>query len=209
MVEGLVLEKRITKGVSFGNKHREEGLLMEKGKGQGGYGQNCPLFFLLPPDRKTGEGAAHSGDPGRRSLGHGGGWGWGKRTRRARGFFSPYSLGMGWSEEACPRWPAEGDGGASGRRRWELGEGARGGRRGRGGREDPIAPLALGGDGARWPGHGGRRRRTAMVLSLKNNPPIEMPISFVEIDLYTIIHTIKREFFRYKFYTKIATPFLL
>ena len=36
-----------------------------------------------------------------------------------------------------------------------------------------------------------------------------MPISFVEIDLYTIIHTIKSEFFRYMFYQKIATPFFL
>ena len=89
-----------------------------------------------------------------------------KRTTRARGFFSPYSLGLGWSEEACPQWPAEGGGGASGRRRWKLGEGARGGWTGCGGREDPIAPLTLGGDGARRPSHGGRRRRAAMVVAV-------------------------------------------
>jgi hypothetical protein len=48
---------------------------------------------------------------------------WGERMRRARGFYSPYYLGLRWSGEAHPQWLAGGGGGASGRRRWEARKG--------------------------------------------------------------------------------------
>ena len=66
-----------------------------------------PFFYL--PTCRTGEaqgGRPWAGGPrGTREAGKEG-----KRERRVRGFDSPPWLGLGWSEEAAPRWPAGGDG---------------------------------------------------------------------------------------------------
>ena len=61
---------------------------------------------LPPADRKTGEGRRMAAALGRRPWGLGGGRGWGKRGREARGFHSPSQLGPGWSVEGWPRGPA-------------------------------------------------------------------------------------------------------
>ena len=89
---------------------------MQKDKGVGGFlnkkeneeGALHKSALLLPPDlqNRGGAGGPWAGGPGgTREAGKEG-----KRERRVRGFDSPPWLGLGWSKEAAPRWPAGGGG---------------------------------------------------------------------------------------------------
>ena len=67
---------------------------MEKGKEQGGYGQNCPIFFL-PSLENRGGGQRAGGSLGRRPWGLVGAWEVGERERESRWVVSPILI---WTE---------------------------------------------------------------------------------------------------------------
>jgi len=97
-----------------------------------------PFFYL--PTCRTGE--AQGGGLGPAALGELGRPGRrGKRERRVRGFDSPPWLGLGWSEEAAPRWPAGGGGYGGGGGAVGSGRGAGGGGWGCGSEGDAEDPF--------------------------------------------------------------------
>ena len=69
-----------------------------------------------------------------------------------RGFDSPPWLGLGWSEEAAPRWPVGGGGYGGGGSAVGSGRGAGGGDRGCGSEGDADDPFI--GRERRWRGGG-------------------------------------------------------
>ena len=116
---------------------KEGGFLKKKEKEEGALHKSS---LLLPPDLQNRGGAGGrpwaGGPGGTREAGKEG-----KRERRVRGFDSPPWLGLGWSEEAAPRWPSGGGSYGGGGGAVGSGRGAGGGSRGCGSEGDAEDPF--------------------------------------------------------------------
>ena len=88
---------------------------MEKGKEQGGYGQNRPLFFL-PSLENRGGGRRAAGGLGRRPWGLVGAWEVGERERESRWVVSPFLI---WMEVERGGWHTAAGGGEWRRPWWQ------------------------------------------------------------------------------------------